>query len=90
MDENVKREARNAGITERALQLIEECEKFMKENKDLLSTGNIENEEQMKRAEEVIEKIEWYNRELELEREKSNKPFKLIEKYLMKDNNVAM
>lgn len=98
MNEKKKREAINAGVTARGIMLVEECEKFIKENEDLLSVEiedmeHMESEELKKkvdRAEKVMKKVEWYDREIKIEREKSAKPFKLIEEYLMKDKNIAM
>lgn len=89
MDENKKREARKAGITERGIMLMEECKRFMKESNSFLNE-EIENEDQAKRAEEILEKIEWYKRELEIERKKSAEPFEMLNKFIIGEKKIAM
>ena len=91
MKESYKIKARSIGLTERCLWLMEECEKFLKENDEILH--NIEKDigsdspesiiEKVERLEKISEKFEWFGEQIKLEKEKSIRPYR----YLMKDKN---
>lgn len=98
MKESCKIKARGI-VTERCLWLMEECEKFLKENDEILYNigKDIESDSQESIIEksEILEKIsgrfKWFEEQMKLEKEKSIRPYR----YLMKDenyikNNMAM
>ena len=93
MDKKKKDGARKAGITERGIMLIEECEKFIKKNKDFLivikenidNTENVDSiEKEREILDEILKKIEWYQEQIEIERKKSCEPFELLDKFIIK------
>jgi hypothetical protein len=91
LKESYKIKARSIGVTERCLWLMEECEKFLKENDEILQNigkdiGSDPPEsiiEKVERLEKISEKFEWFEEQIKLEKEKSIRPYR----YLMKDKN---
>jgi hypothetical protein len=86
-------------VTERCLLLMEECEKFLKENDEILHNigKDIESDsqesliEKRERLEKISEKFKWFEEQIKLEKEKNV----ILYRYLMKDenyikNNMAM
>jgi hypothetical protein len=79
MDENLKIEMRKLGITERAIMLAEESEKFVNENEDFVHRG-VHNEEDSKKMKEFLEKVDWYGREIDIEFRKTTD---LLDEYVV-------
>lgn len=91
MKDSYKIKARRIGVTERCLWLMEECEKFLKENDEILHDigKDIESDsqesiiEKIERLEKISGKFEWFEEQIKLEKEKSIRPYG----YLIKDKN---
>jgi len=79
MDENTKIEMRKLGLSERAIMLSEESERFIKENKDFMNRGGDRSEDELKKTKEISEKYDWYIKEIDIEFRKVTDP---LDEYL--------